>query len=40
MGNDISLSNELKALKRDIFLIAENRTGEIIACPVLEYSTV
>ncbi len=27
-------------LKRDIFLIAENRTGEIIACPVLEYSTV
>ena len=27
-------------IKHDIFLVAENRTGEIIACPVLEYSTV
>ena len=29
-----------KGLKRDIFSRAENRTGEIIACPVPEYSTV
>ena len=39
-GNILTLPNTLTGLKRDIFLGAENRTGEIIACPVLEYSTV
>ena len=40
LGNILILPDTLTALKRDIFLIAENRTGEIIACPVFEYSTV
>ena len=40
LGNILTLPDILTGLKRDIFLSAENRTGEIFACPVPEYSTV
>ena len=39
-GNILALPDTLTDLKCDIFLGAENRTGEFIACPVPEYSTV
>ena len=39
-GNIFTLPDSLTGIKHDIFLVAENRTGEIIACPVLEYPTV
>ena len=39
MGNILTLPITFTGLKRGIFLGTENRTGEIIACPVPEYST-
>ena len=35
VGNDISLPDVLKALKRDIFLIAENGAGDLSLAPFL-----
>lgn len=40
VGNILTLPTTLTGLKRNIFLGTENRTGEIIACPVPEYSPV
>lgn len=35
MGNDMSLPDVLKALKLDIFLIAENGAGDLSLAPFL-----